>query len=272
MSIDSLPECFKKCLADAAASIGCAGTDTTCLCTKDLSGSDGSQLMTCVLGTCPLDVIASASSDIVNICGQDPGNASSSGTTMTTTSSPASGGASSSSSSRTTPGTSTNSPSHTSSPSSSGTSTAVAPGGSDPRGGSAGLSTGAKAGIGVGVAVAAILFILSAFLFWRMRRMKKKAASETASAYVPAPTPGSPAEDGIPELSAKPEMGPELGGQPISELESNPRVDGTNDLLGMQGMGYPGSGQPPVHMTTNFPYEAVELDSTPTSRGGGTNV
>lgn len=104
--------------------------------------------------------------------------------------------------------------------------------------------------------------------------MKKKAASETASAYVPAPTPGSPAEDGIPELPGEPKMGPELGGQAISELESNPqRMDGTNDLLGTQGMGYPGSGQqPPVHMTTNLPYEAVELDSTTTSRGGGTNV
>ncbi|KAJ6438162.1 integral membrane protein [Purpureocillium lavendulum] len=166
MSLDSLPACVKKCLQDAAKSAGCGINDVKCICTKDVSTSDGSTLMTCVLGACDTSDVISAGNDLVQLCAQVTGTASPPTGTRTSTSS----------TSRTTsPDTTATTPStNSASPSPAGSSiTSTAPTSSaDTTSGGGGLSTGAKVGIGIGAAVALLLLILGAYILGRRRRSK----------------------------------------------------------------------------------------------------
>lgn len=55
MSFDSLPDCVVKCLQDQAESLGCDEDDVQCICDTEVSGSDGPELSSCVLGECPAE-------------------------------------------------------------------------------------------------------------------------------------------------------------------------------------------------------------------------
>ncbi|KAL3957089.1 hypothetical protein ACCO45_007667 [Purpureocillium lilacinum] len=166
MSLDSLPACVKKCLQDAAKSAGCGINDVKCICTKDVSTSDGSTLMSCVISSCDTSDVISAGSDLVKVCAQATGTASPTGTTNPTALASTSGTTSPATTSATSTSTSTNTNSgRPDAADSTGSSTAPTAGAGAT--GSGGLSTGAKAGIGVGAAVVVILLILGAYLLGR---------------------------------------------------------------------------------------------------------
>lgn len=121
-----------------------------------------------------------------------------------------------------------------------------------------------------------------------------------STAYEEDRTPQLAGEKMVPELGGN-TIVPELGGRPISEMESERKseptptygaIAGTNETndgsnrhatwalgtnsQGTQGAQYtqgtedPGGGnvQHPTHMTTNFPYQPIELDPTTVSQRG----
>ncbi|PWI67068.1 hypothetical protein PCL_04574 [Purpureocillium lilacinum] len=204
MSLDSLPACVKKCLQDAAKSAGCGINDVKCICTKDVSTSDGSTLMSCVISSCDTSDVISAGSDLVKVCAQATGTASPTGTTNPTALASTSGTTSPATTSATSTSTSTTTNSgRPDAADSTGSSTAPTAGAGPT--GSGGLSTGAKAGIGVGAAVVVILLILGAYLLGRKKRRGAGAAV--------------PAQQGSPESKMDAQVLSNEKPHPVTELE-----------------------------------------------------
>ncbi|UNI18476.1 hypothetical protein JDV02_004743 [Purpureocillium takamizusanense] len=168
MSLDSLSSCVKKCLQDAAKSAGCDINDVKCICTKDVSSTDGSTLMSCILSSCATADVIAAGSDLIKICQQATGTVSPTATTKSTAlpSTSGTGRATNASSA-----TDTSAKPDATDPSGSST-TPTANAGATDSSNTGGLSTGAKAGIGVGAALVVILLILGAYFLGRKKRQK----------------------------------------------------------------------------------------------------